>query len=94
MVKFHQLKMSINENKRNVSALTPLLRQRSKSTQKVIINSKKNSDSNIIETEKNDLGTIQGVFIPCLLTILGIVLFERLSWYVSIDMYYKWYLFI
>ena len=29
---------------------------------------------------KNKLGTINGVYVPCLLNIMGIVLFERLGW--------------
>lgn len=29
---------------------------------------------------KNKLGTINGCYVPCLLNILGIILFERLGW--------------
>ncbi len=32
------------------------------------------------EVEKNKLGTINGCYVPCLLNIMGIVLFERLAW--------------
>ena len=30
--------------------------------------------------QHNQLGTINGCYVPCLLNIMGIVLFERLSW--------------
>lgn len=29
---------------------------------------------------KNGLGTVQGVFVPCMLSIIGVVLFLRLGW--------------
>merc|ERR1719249_131793 len=29
---------------------------------------------------KNKLGTINGCYVPCLLNIMGIILFERLGW--------------
>ena len=31
----------------------------------------------------NNLGTLNGVYIPCLMNILGIILFMRLSWAVG-----------
>ena len=32
------------------------------------------------EVHKNQLGTINGAYVPCLLTIMGIILFERFGW--------------
>lgn len=34
-------------------------------------------------SHKNQLGTINGCYVPCLLNIMGIVLFLRLSWAVG-----------
>ena len=33
-----------------------------------------------VATSKNQLGTINGCYVPCLLNIMGIVLFLRLGW--------------
>eukprot|EP01084_Bolivina_argentea_P108180 193328_1 len=33
-----------------------------------------------LQTHHNQLGTINGCYVPCLLNIMGIVLFERLGW--------------
>ena len=42
-------------------------------------------DMNIVQVEsrtveKNKLGTLNGVYAPCLLNIMGVILFERLGW--------------
>ncbi len=37
-------------------------------------------DNNRVQTHHNQLGTINGCYVPCLLNIMGIVLFERLGW--------------
>lgn len=33
--------------------------------------------------EKNNLGVVNGVFVPCMLNIVGAILFLRLSWAVG-----------
>ena len=45
-------------------------------------------DMNIVHVEsrhveKNKLGTLNGVYAPCLLNIMGVILFERLGWSVG-----------
>lgn len=35
------------------------------------------------ETNKNNLGTFNGVYIPCVMNILGVILFMRMSWAVG-----------
>ena len=68
--------LSVHHSRTNVSE--PLLLQ---SIQKSIEqNTSINKNNNESVTIHNKLGTINGVYIPCLLNILGIVLFERLSW--------------
>ena len=32
------------------------------------------------KTQRTGLGTVMGVFVPCMLSIIGVVLFERLGW--------------
>ena len=48
------------------------------------INNDGNSNTDSIEqfthVIKNKLGTINGCYVPCLLNIMGIILFERLGW--------------
>lgn len=37
----------------------------------------------LISHEKNNLGVVNGVFVPCMLNIVGAILFLRLSWAVG-----------
>ena len=43
------------------------------------------------ELTKNKLGTLNGVFIPCWLNIMGIILFLRMGWGVGKPVYEHWY---
>ena len=40
----------------------------------------RHGDGVIVHRLRNQLGTINGCYVPCLLNIMGIVLFERLGW--------------
>lgn len=49
----------------------------------IIKQSKGRSDNMEQETEKKGLGTLEGVFTPTILTILGVVMYLRLGWVVG-----------
>ena len=84
--------MATDTSSDHVEAIAPLLtnsedRTMNDSYQKLNkSNSDQNGDNSNNQIEQtthvihNKLGTINGCYVPCLLNIMGIILFERLGW--------------
>ena len=78
MSRFTLLTMSVN----NTDLKYALLSDRDNGSDIDIVKDNRNHHpEHLAEDEhKNKLGTINGCYVPCLLNIMGIILFERLGW--------------